>query len=128
MQKLNHVTACLPSLGPILSLLLYGEPDPSVRHSRGIIFGRPWTRNQSSAVIPRHGQPTNSSESRQNFVPLFDGAYGFSGVEQLHATASRSSAERKSHDQRDIEMQTGSRRSNKDIEVRTDVTVQLTQH
>ena len=74
-----------------------------------------------------HVQPTSSSESRQNFVPLFDGAYGFSGVEQLHATASRASDERKSHDQRDIELQTGSRRSNKDIEVRTDVTVQLTQ-
>lgn len=75
-----------------------------------------------------HGQPTSSSERRQNFVPLFDGAYGFSGVEQLHATASRASDEGKSPDQRDIELQTGSRRSNKDIEVRTDVTVQLTQH
>ena len=128
LLELNSVTACLPSLGPILSLLLYGEPDPSVRRSRGVAFGRSWTRNQSSAMIQMHGQPTSSSESRQNFVPLFEEAYGFSGVEQLHATASRASDERKSHDQRDIEMQTGSRRSNKDIEVRTDVTVQLTQN
>ena len=75
-----------------------------------------------------HGQPTSSSESRQNFVPLFEEAYGFSGIEQLHATASRASDEPKSHDQRDIESQTGSRRSNKDIEVRTDVTVLLTQN
>ena len=75
-----------------------------------------------------HGQPTSSSESRQNFVPLFEEAYGFSGVEQLHATACRASDERRSHDQRDIELQTGSRRSNKDIEVRTDVTVQSTQN
>ena len=75
-----------------------------------------------------HGQPTSSSDSRQNFVSLFEEAYGFSGEEQLYATTSRASHERKSHDQREIESQTGSRRSNEDIEVRTDVTVQSKQH
>ena len=125
--RLNSFTACLPSLGPILSLILYGEPDPSVRRSRGTAFGPSWTRSQSSAMIQMHGQPISSSESRQNFVPLPDEAYGLSGIEQLHGIASTSSGEPNNHNDRDIEMQTGSRWALEGIEVRTDVTVQLTQ-
>ena len=74
-----------------------------------------------------HEQQTSSSESRQNFVPLPDEAYGFLGTEQLHGTASTGSGGRKGHERRGIEMQTGSRWANKQIQVRTDVTVQLTQ-
>lgn len=123
--KLNSITACLPSLGPILSLILYGEPDPSVRRTRGKAHIRPWTRKRSSAVMQMHGQPTSSSEIRQSFVPLPDEAYGFSGVEQLHGTASTGPDERRDHERRDFEMQSGNRWTNKGIQVRTDVTVQL---
>lgn len=123
-HRLNSFTACLPSLGPILSLILYGEANPSTRHTRGKAHSRPWTRNQSSAVMQMHGQPTSSSEIRQSFVPLSDEAYGFSGMEQLHGTASTGPDERRYHDCRDIEMQSGSRWTNKGIQVRTDVTVQ----
>ena len=75
-----------------------------------------------------HGQPTSSSENRQNFVPLHDEAHGFSGMEQLHVTASAGSDQRKDRDHRDIEMQTGSRWTDKGIQVRTDVIVQLIQN
>lgn len=120
------VAACLPSLRPILSLIISGEPDPPVRGSRGKAYGRSWTRGQPSAIFQPLGQPTSPSDSQRNFMSLSDAAYGFSGIQQLHGIAGTDSRGRKINDQEDIEMQTASRRARDGIEVRTDVTVQST--
>lgn len=125
-MELNSVTACLPSLRPILSLIISGEPDPPVRGSRGKAYGRSWTRGQPSAIFQPLGQPTSPSDSQRNFMSLSDAAYGFSGIQQLHGIAGTDSRGRKINDQEDIEMQTASRRARDGIEVRTDVTVQST--
>lgn len=126
-KELNSTAACLPSLRPILSLILYGEPNPSARSSKGAAFSRPWTRSQHSATVPTHGKPTSVSESQHNFIPLSDEAFGFSGTGQTQGTAVTSLGERKIRDDGDIEMQTGGRRGKSGIQVRSDVTVQSTQ-
>lgn len=125
--ELNITTACLPSLRPILSLILPGEPSVSMRGSRGTVFGRFWTRIQPSTVIPTHRQPTSPSNNQHNFIPLPDEAYGFSGIEPLHGTAVLCSGERPTHDHEDIEMQTGGRWAKGGIQVRSDVIVSSTQ-
>ncbi|CAD6578263.1 MAG: hypothetical protein ASARMPRED_008661 [Alectoria sarmentosa] len=121
------VAACLPSLRPILSLILYGEPSVSMRGSRGTVFGRFWTRIRPVAVTQTHGQPTSPSNNQHNFMPLPDEAYGFSGIEPLHGTAVLCSGERQTHDHEDIEMQTGGRWAKGGIQVRSDVIISSTQ-
>lgn len=126
-SNLAIVAACLPSLRPIQSLILYGEPSPSVRATRRKVFSRFWTRIQPSAVVQAQGQPTSPSDSQQNFMPLPDEAYGFSDIEQVHGTAITSSGKRGTHDDEDIEMQTGGLRAKNGIQVRSDVTVRSIQ-
>lgn len=125
--ELNLVKACLPSLRPIQYLILYGELSPSVRATRSKVFSRFWTRIQPSAVVQTQGQPTSPSDSQQNFMPLPDEAYGFSDIEQVHGTAITSSGKRGTHDDEDIEMQTGGLRAKNGIQVRSDVTVRSIQ-
>lgn len=127
MLELNITAACLPSLRPILSLILYGEPSVSTRGSRGTVFRRFWTRIQPSAVVQTHGQPTNVNENQRNFIPLSDEASGFSGVEQFHGTSMISSGGREIRDHEDIEMRTGDRCPKSGIQVRSDVIVYSTQ-
>lgn len=124
--ELNVVTACLPSLRPILSLILYGEPRPSARGTRGKMFSRSWTRSQPSAVVQPHEQSKSMSESRQDFILLPDKAYDFTGIDALFGTTVRAPGDRKVRDQEDLEMQTGSPRAKSGIKVQSEVTVQST--
>ena len=125
-MELKWVTACLPSLRPILFFILYGEPNPSVRGAGRKAFSRAWTRNYSSAVAQTHGQGIIASGRRHTFIPLSDKALGSSIIEQAHGVAVASSGDCDAHDHRDIEMQMGSRRAKAEIQVRSDVVVQST--
>ena len=125
--ELNWVIACLPSLRPVLSLILHGEPNPSLRDTRRKSFSRAWTRSHSSAAVQSRGQRTTASESQHTFVPLPDEALGFSATEQVHGIAVTSSGDRNAHQHEDIEMQEGDRRAKVDIQVRSDVIVQSMQ-
>lgn len=140
MQLTSSImTACLPSLRPILSLILYGDPNPSVRNSKenkgfSNSTSRSWTqRSEPSAIAQNHGQPTtrSASDSQHNLVPLQlpDEAFGFSGLKHAHGTAVAGLGERKMlEDDDDIEMQTGGLRAECGIQVRSDVTVLSTRN
>ncbi|KAM0799876.1 hypothetical protein BDR22DRAFT_889848 [Usnea florida] len=82
------VSACLPSLRPILSLIIYGDPKPAVRYSLGKTLARPWIQGQQHQTlqVPLEESPRASS-SRLRFSPLSDEAYGFVDIEQLSAIA-----------------------------------------
>lgn len=82
------VSACLPSLRPILSLMIYGDPKPAVRYSLGKTLARPWTQGQQ-AQAPQAplGDSPSASSNRLRFSPLSDEAYGFVGIEQMSAVA-----------------------------------------
>lgn len=122
-MKLSSVTACLPSLRPILSLILYGDPNPSARGTKDNAPSRSWTRIQPSPAGQSHGQPTSVSDSQHSFSPLPDETFGFSGTKQPHGTSITSLGEPKINDGEDIEMQIGGRRAKSGIHVRSDVTV-----
>ncbi|KAL9131220.1 MAG: hypothetical protein Q9175_006820 [Cornicularia normoerica] len=125
--ELNVVTACLPSLRPILSLILYGEPRPSARGARGKMFSRSWPRSQPSAVVQPHEQSKSMSESRQDFIiPLPHEPCDFTSIDALFGTTVRAPGDRKVRDEEDLEMQTGSPRAKSGIKVQSDVTVQST--
>ena len=126
-SMLNLVPACLPSLRPILSLILHGEPNPSARGTRRKGFSRTWTRIRPSAGFQTHGRPTSASDNHRNYTPLPDEAYGFSEKVHLHGNASTSSEAPRTREREDIEMQTGGRWLNVGIQVRSDVTAQPTQ-
>lgn len=113
-MELKWVTACLPSLRPLLFFILYGELNPSVRGARRKAFSRAWTRNHSSALVQTHDQGTIASGRRHPFIPLSDEALGFSAIEQAHEVAVASSGDCNAHDHGDIEMQMGVRRTKAD--------------
>ena len=144
MIRLNNslLTACLPSLRPILSLVLYGDANPSARGSKdskpfntststSASSSRSWTkRNQPSAVAaqPNLRQPTTSSasDSQHNLVSFPDEAYGFSGTKHVHGTAVAGLGGRRvneNDDDGDIEMQVGGQRRERGVKLRSDVTV-----
>ncbi|CAD6588420.1 MAG: hypothetical protein ASARMPREDX12_003322 [Alectoria sarmentosa] len=119
------VAACLPSLRPILSLILYGEPNPSIQGPKGSGLGRSWTRIQPSvAAKPHHGQSTSAGDGLQRFSSPRDNGCGFSGEEQFHGNTLTYTRDRETHEHEDIEMQMGRHQLKSGIHVRSDVTVQ----
>lgn len=117
--------ACLPSLRPILSLILYGEPNPIERSFRDIGLGRSWTRiHPSAAVHPHHGQPKITDDSLPNVAPPCDETLSFPGIEHYQRTALGDREDPTAHEHEDMEMQIRHHQLASEIQVRTDVSVQ----
>lgn len=117
------VSACLPSLRPVLSLLIYGDPKPSA--SKGSAFGRAWVGHERSAATQVHGNPSNETNSDHKYLTLHDEASGISGVDQYQAPAI--AGRRGVGDHEDIEMQPSYGLPGSEINVRSDVSVKLAQ-
>ena len=118
MEKLNHNAACLPSLRPVLSFLIYGDPNPSA--SKGYGVGRAWVGYQRSAGPRGRGDPSSATNSHHNFVNPTDETGGV-GMDQYHVTAI--AGRRGVHRCEDIEMQPSYGLAGSDINVRNDVDV-----
>ena len=112
MLELSHNAACLPSLRPVLSFFLYGDPNPSSATSN--TSGRTWVGYQSSAPTQGDHESRSKTKSRHKFVNLPD------ETSQATAIAGRRDVDR--HE--DIEMQPSYDLTSSEINVRSDVNVE----
>ena len=123
IDGLSRDAACLPSLRPVLSLFIYGDPNPSA--SKAPAFGRAWVGHQRSATTQGHGDPSSETNIHHQYLTLPDETSGISGIDQSQATAI---VGRKSvPDHEDIEMQTSHGLPGTEINVRRDVRVKSAQ-
>lgn len=113
------VSACLPSLRPVLSFFIYGDPNPSA--SKGYAFGRAWVGHQRSAGAQGHGDPSSETNSHHEFFTLPGETSAIPGIDQYQATAI--AGKRGKNDHEDIEMQPSYGLAGNEINVRNDVNV-----
>lgn len=116
MKKLSHNAACLPSLRPVLSFLIYGDPNPSA--SKGYGVGRAWVGYQRSAGTQGRGDPSSATSSHHKFVTLPDETSGIR-VDQYQVTTT--TGKRGLNHYEDIEMQPSYGLARSDTNVRNDV-------
>ena len=122
IQLLNQSIACLPSLRPILSLLLTGSAVPSSRGtSNQYIISRDSRKKQNISGTSRQFSDQSSiTDSQHNFVPISDKSQTYDGVAaDSYATYI---AGRRDRSPEDIEMQNASESSGR-IKVRSDVAI-----
>ena len=114
--------ACLPSLRPILSLLLTGSPLPSSRGTSNqyIVSRDSRGKKNISGNSRQFSDQSSITDSQHNFVPISDKSQTYSGVAaDSYATYIAGRRDRSSED---IEMQNASEPSG-GIKVRSDVAV-----
>ena len=116
--------ACLPSLRPILSLLLTGSAVPSTRATSQQYINSRDSRGKRKAFGSSHQYTDQSSitDSQHNFVPISDTTQPYSGTTESYATHI---ASKRDISPEDIEMQNSSQ-SGGGIKVRSDVAVKWT--
>lgn len=120
------VSACLPSLRPVLSLFIYGDPNPSA--PKASASGRAWVGHQRSAGTQGHGDTSSETNSHHNFLTLPDETIGILSPDQYQpyqATAITGKMSVNEHE--DIEMQPSYGLAGNEINVRNDVNVKWAQ-
>ncbi|CAD6563631.1 MAG: hypothetical protein ASARMPRED_000099 [Alectoria sarmentosa] len=79
------VAACLPSLRPVLCLIIYKDPNPSAWGPKNHDSGRGLKLSHPSARIESHGGSPGESNSHHKFIALSDETHGLSGAGQSPA-------------------------------------------
>lgn len=123
--NIGIVSACLPSLRPILCLIIYHDPNPSAWSSKSHASGRDLNPSHPSASTHSCGEPPIAMKSHHKFIALADETNGISGVGHSQATAIAETRNIYGHE--DIEMQPSSRPAGGEINVRSDVNVKWAQ-
>ncbi|CAD6580946.1 MAG: hypothetical protein ASARMPREDX12_000311 [Alectoria sarmentosa] len=115
------VSACLPSLRPILCLIIYNDPNPSAWGRKGHGSGRGLKPSPPSASIQSHGGSPGEMNSHHKFIVLSDETHGLSDAGQIPARLPSGKKDVHCHD--DIEMLPSRTPAVGEINVRSDVDV-----
>ena len=121
---LTVVTACLPSLRPLFPRHPRIEPQSVTRSTSSKNFSRVWQSVQPPVMAQPYEKSTTVSEEQNGFIRLPDEVYRCTeNVEQI-GTAIWSPGDQDARNNKDLEMQRGSRRTREGIKVKSEVVVQ----